>query len=206
MPLLPFLLQAAVISLTGVMSPGPVTAVAVGKGSESPHAGVLVALGHGIVEFPLIALVFWGFGRVVDAVYIKTAIALVGGLVLLWMGLDMLRSVKRPSVVTGRRDRFPLVAGVLLSAGNPYLLIWWLTAGAALISRSAEYGVWGVLALAITHWLCDVTWCYFLSALAFRGKQFFGNKFQETVFVVSGVFLVFFGGTYVVDAVKVFFV
>ncbi|MDY6966328.1 MAG: LysE family transporter [Halobacteriota archaeon] len=44
------------------MAPGPVTAVTIGEGSKSPHAGAFVAIGHGIVEFPLMIAIFYGFG------------------------------------------------------------------------------------------------------------------------------------------------
>jgi len=58
MALLNFLFTAVVISLSGVMAPGPITAVTIGKGSKSPYAGALIAIGHGIVEFPLMVAIF----------------------------------------------------------------------------------------------------------------------------------------------------
>ena len=66
MSLAAFLLETVLISLSGVMMPGPITAVSIGKGSESPHAGAKIAVGHGIVEFPLIAAFFFGLGRLLD--------------------------------------------------------------------------------------------------------------------------------------------
>jgi threonine/homoserine/homoserine lactone efflux protein len=197
MHLAAFLLEAASISLSGVLSPGPVTAVVVGKGSESPHVGVLVAVGHGIVEFPLIALVAWGIGYLFDLPVARTAIALVGGVLLLVMGVDMLRGIKSARVEDRRSERYPVLAGIVLSAGNPFFLIWWATVGAALVSRSLG----GVVALALTHWSCDLGWCYFLSVLSFKGGQFFGKRFQQVIYVVCGVFLLFFGGRYVIGAV-----
>jgi threonine/homoserine/homoserine lactone efflux protein len=199
-------LETVLISLSGVMSPGPVTAVTVGKGNESPHAGALVAIGHGIVEFPLIAAIFLGFGYLVDLPYVRTTIALIGGGLLLFMGIGMLRSIKRAHVQTERYDRFPMLAGVLLSVGNPFFLIWWVTVGAALIVRAVQFGLWGLGAFALSHWLCDFLWLYFLSALSFKGRRFLGKEFQEIVFAVCGVFLLFFGGKYVFDAVTVLFV
>ncbi len=41
-----FLVEAVLISLSGVMAPGPMTAVAVSKGSENPYAGAWMAAGH----------------------------------------------------------------------------------------------------------------------------------------------------------------
>jgi threonine/homoserine/homoserine lactone efflux protein len=204
--LLPFVLETVLISLSGVMSPGPVTAVTVGKGNESPHAGALVAIGHGMVEFPLIVAVFMGFGYLVDLFYVRTTIALLGGGLLLYMGIGMLRSIKGAHAQKERYDRFPMLAGVLLSVGNPFFLIWWVTVGAALIVRAVQYGPWGLGILALSHWLCDFLWLYFLSVLSFKGGRFLGKRFQEIVFAVCGVFLLFFGGKYVFDAVAVLFV
>ncbi len=190
------------ISVSGVMSPGPVTAVAVGRGSESPHAGALVALGHGVVEFPLIAAVAWGFGQLLQAAPAKLGIALVGGVVLVIMGIGMLRSQHGEQRQESAPHRFPLVAGILLSAGNPFFLIWWVTVGAALIGRSLEFGVWGVVALALAHWSIDLVWCYLLSALSYRGSRVFGRRVQQVISSLCGIFMLAFGGKYILDAVQ----
>ena len=202
MSLLAHLLEAVVISLSGVMAPGPITTVTVGKGSTSPHAGALVAIGHGIVEFPLMMLIFHGFGSVLNLPYVRAAIALVGGLFLVVMSLDMFRGVKRVDIGPDSNPHSPLVAGVLLTIANPYFLIWWATVGASLILRSAAFGVGAVLVFAICHWLCDFLWCYFLSALSFKGGRFFGRAFQKVVFAVCGVLLLFYGAGLVADALR----
>jgi len=201
MSLLAFLFEAVLISLSGVMAPGPVTTVTVGKGSESPHAGALVAVGHGIVEFPLMLAVFYGAGRLLGMPTVKAVIASAGGLFLLLMSVDMFRSLKRQDLDAGKSATSPVVAGIVLSAANPYFLVWWGTVGATLILRSIGFGLMGFLALAIVHWLCDFSWCYFLSALSYKGGEFFGQRFQKAVFLLCGVFLLFFGGKFLVDGV-----
>ncbi len=77
--------------------------------------------------------IFYGLGRWVQAPAVKALIALLGGMVLLWMSVDMLRSARRPVTIERRRSASPLAAGVLMSAANPYFLVWWATVGAALI-------------------------------------------------------------------------
>lgn len=196
-----FLLEAAFISLSGVMAPGPITTVTVGKGSTSPRAGALIAVGHGIVEFPLMIAVFYGVGRLFALPYVKVGIAVVGSAFLLMMGVGMLRSARQTTVVDGQETRSPLVAGILLTAGNPYFLIWWATVGATLIARSMAFGVLGFAIFAVVHWLCDLTWDSFLSVLSFKGGQFFGKSFQKVVFAVCGVALIFFSGKLAWDAV-----
>ncbi len=205
MPFLLFLSEAILISLSGVMAPGPITAVVVGKGSESPWAGALVAIGHGIVEFPLMVAVFFGVGSLVEAPHVRAGIGIIGGLFILWMGIGMLRSMRQEAIERRKDSRSPVVAGILFSIGNPYFLVWWVTVGAALILRSAEFGVLGFIAFAVGHWLCDLLWDWFLSVLSFKGGQFFGNRFQQVVFALSSVLLLFFGGRLVIDAVNELF-
>jgi threonine/homoserine/homoserine lactone efflux protein len=202
MPFLLFLSEVVLISLSGVMAPGPMTTVIVGKGNKSPHAGALIAVGHGIVEFPLMVAVYFGIGYMLNLPYVKTGIALVGGAFLLWMGIGMLRSVRQAAISEKDDARSPILAGILLSVGNPYFLIWWATVGVALVLRSVEFGLIGFLVLAVTHWLCDFVWAYFLSALSFKGGQFFGKRFQQVVFALCGVMLLYFSGKLMLDGIR----
>jgi threonine/homoserine/homoserine lactone efflux protein len=197
-----FLAEAVVISLSGVMAPGPVTATVVGKGSRSPGAGPLVAIGHGIVEIPLMVAIFFGVGRVFDIPYLQAAIAIVGGAFMVFMGIGMLRSAGQSAPDPAEHARSPVAAGILLSLGNPYFLVWWATVGAALIVRSFEFGLIGFVLLAAAHWLCDLVWSSFLSVLAFKGGQFFGRTFQRAIFAVCGVLLLVFSVRLVAGVVQ----
>jgi len=199
-----FLLQTVLISLSGVMAPGPITAITVGQGNKSPHAGALVAIGHGVVEFPLMIAMFYGLGPLMGLSYIKVALSCVGGLLLLIMGVGMLRNIKQAEVHPERHARPPVIAGILLSLGNPYFFIWWATVGAALISRAVDFGPPGFLAFAPLHWLCDFAWLYALSVLSFTGGKFFGKPFQKAVFGVCGAFLLFLGAKFFINGVTGF--
>lgn len=196
-----FLSEATLISLSGVLSPGPMTTLAVGKGNETPHAGAWLAVGHAIIEVPLMVAIFYGIGYVLNLPHVQAVIAFVGGAFLLFMGIGMLRSIRQG--VTGARQPggSPVMAGALLTLGNPYFLVWWATVGATLILRSGRFGLWGFGAFALLHSLCDFAWYYFLSALSFKGGQFFGKRFQRIIFLICGLLLLFFGGKLVVDAI-----
>ncbi|MGB2962433.1 MAG: LysE family transporter [Anaerolineales bacterium] len=197
-----FILEAVAVSLSGVLAPGPITSVSVGYGSENPRAGAWVAVGHGLVEFPVMAAVFLGVGAVMDLPWVRTAISLVGGAFLLYMGIDMLRNIRQEEIRGSVSARSPIAAGALLSIGNPYFLIWWATVGAGLILRSTEFGLLGVAAFAIGHWLCDLGWDSFLSTLSFRGGQFFGKRFQQVVFAITGAFLLFYSGKLLLEGIR----
>jgi len=200
-----FLLEAVLISLSGVIAPGPITAVTVSKGTKSPHAGAMIALGHGIVEIPLMILILYGFGDILKITYIKAIIGLLGGLFLMKMGLGLLKGIKQTKIDSSNDPRSPLMAGIILSLANPYFLIWWATIGSILIFRSITFGLLGFIIFMILHWFCDFFWCYFLSALSFKGGQFFGKRLQQVLFAICGVFLLFFSTKFIYDAAKTIF-
>lgn len=201
--LVTFLVSVVLLSLSGVLMPGPVTAVTVARGAETPHAGAWVAVGHAVIELPLMALIYFGAGMLFQLAPVKTGIGLVGGVLLLWMGAGMLRDFDRASVEEvggGGASRSPFFAGIFLSAGNPYFLVWWATVGAALVGQSLTFGALGFGLLVACHWLCDFIWLYFLSAVSFGGGRFFGRSLQQVLFIVCGVALLYFSGYFMTGA------
>src|SRR5512136_3320106 len=92
-----FLLMVAAVSLTGVMLPGPMTAATIAKGYSDKHAGAWIAAGHAVIEIPLIAVmsvIYFGSGRFVSSPQVETAIYLVGGLMLIYLGFRMFRATR----------------------------------------------------------------------------------------------------------------
>jgi threonine/homoserine/homoserine lactone efflux protein len=195
-----FLGEAVAISLSGVMAPGPMTAVTAGEGTRSPYAGVLIALGHGLIEVPLMLGILFGLGAVFEVPGVRIALGLAGSAFLLCMGIGMLRGLRTHSRGTRLSRRSPLVAGATLSAGNPYFLLWWATVGAALVSRSAVHGALGFTLFAVSHWLCDLLWCGLVAFISFRGRTLLGGRFGLAVALVCGLALIGFAGRFAYDA------
>ena len=200
-----FLLKAGIISLSGVMAPGPITAVTVSKGTEQPYAGAFIALGHGMVELVLVILILVGFGQFLEVYWVKMIIGVVGGLFLLKMGIGLLKSISKVKigVENSAFPYTPLRSGIVLSIANPYLLIWWATIGAMLIADASQFGVVGLMAFFLVHWGCDFCWDFFLSAITFKGGKFFGQRLQQILFAVCGLFLLFFSGKFIYDAINI---
>jgi len=68
--------QTVVISLSGVIAPGPLTTTALAAGTRSRHAGAHLALGHGVVELPLMLLILAGLGTLLKADGVKMVVGL----------------------------------------------------------------------------------------------------------------------------------
>ena len=195
---LPLLLASTIaISLTGVMMPGPVTAVTVTKGSQRKEAGALIALGHGLVELPLIALIYLGFDRFLTLAEVKISVGLAGGLLLLWMALQMFKI--RPLVFDEGKDMSHgcVIAGLATTAANPYFFVWWATVGAALLTSARAFGSTGVVALGATHWLCDLGWLLFVSWAVFKSRRLWTQRVHRVVFGVCAAILAGFGAWFI---------
>ncbi|NLX07537.1 MAG: LysE family transporter [Phycisphaerae bacterium] len=198
-----FLLQAAAVSLSGVLAPGPVTAATIAAGTRSRHAGILVALGHGVVEFPLMLLILLGVGAVFKHEGVKIAIGLVGGGFLIHLGIQMIRDLRKIGDASYQpAARGAVWTGILLSGGNPYFLLWWATVGLALATKASEFGVLAFALFALVHWLCDLVWLEVLSWTSFRGSKLFSGRVQRIVLILCAGTMLFFGGFFIHDAVS----
>ena len=196
-----FLIQTVIISMSGVLAPGPLTAVTIAQAKKSPYAGAVVAVGHGMIEFPLMIALYFGLGSLLEFPFVKQGIGLAGGTVLLFMGYGMARSASSKQNIETGTGGSALASGIVLSAGNPYFLVWWATVGAALLSQAADFGPAGLGIFMALHWLCDLAWLWILSALAHGGGNVFGDRFGKVVFAACGAALFIFGVKYIWGAV-----
>lgn len=195
------LLSTVAISLSGVMAPGPITAATLAAGARSRHAGAMVALGHALIEFPLIGLLVLGVGRLLESPAAKTGIGLAGGAMLTLMGVQLLRSLRNSKADAATSvQRHPLVIGVLLTAANPYFLVWWATVGLTLVVQAMQFGLLVLLLFAVVHWLCDLVWLEVLSLLGRQGAETFGQRAEKVVSAVCGLLLLGFGVKFLYDA------
>ena len=201
MSLLLFLAQVVVISLSGVMAPGPVTAAAIATGARSRHAGAFIAIGHGIIEFPLMILIMLGMDKILKSTSTQIVIGLAGGTFLLIMAIQMLRSLKVAENQKAKAAKSgPVVTGIILSAGNPYFLLWWATVGLTLATTATELGIWAFALFAVVHWLCDLVWLETLSWASFKGSVLLGPRGMRIVLLICAMALLVFGLFFVYNA------
>ena len=199
--MLPVLLSVVVISFSGVMMPGPMFAVALAKSYKSPLAGVQMALGHAVIEVPLILLIYFGFARFFQNSIVQFVLSVLGGGMILWLGISMFRA--RAEVVQGGKDLAynAFIAGILTTGLNPFFLLWWATIGSMLIMKLLGFGATGLIVLIVVHWLVDLFWLSFISVLVYRTHSLWGRKFQEGLFIACSLLLVGFGGWFLVSGI-----
>ena len=88
----------------------------------------------------------------------------------------------------------PLVAGILLSALNPFFIIWWLTIGLVLISESIEsFGLIGIVILFLFHIWMDYVWLFTIAAFSSKAKNYLSKRNFKIIIVGLSLILVYFG-------------
>ena len=77
-----------VVSLTGALSPGPLTTLAVREGVRRGFwAGPALAAGHGVIEGVLVIGLALGLNQLLDTDVVTATVALAGGAYLIYLGL-----------------------------------------------------------------------------------------------------------------------
>ena len=188
-----FLLSAAGISLTGVMLPGPLTAATIAKGYSDKNAGALIAAGHAVIEVPLIAVIYFGFGQFIASPQVEKGIYIVGGLMLLYLGFRMFRATGETPGEMGGLPASSLVTGIVITGANPAFYVWWATVGVALIAGAAKFGTTGIILFTLVHLPCDLAWSEFLSVGTFGSRRWWTQKVRRIGFGVCALILAGFG-------------
>jgi len=188
-----------VTSLSGALSPGPLSTLAVKEGvGRGTKAGLLLAVGHSGLELPVVVGLALGLGEFLTSEVVGTVLALLGGLVLLWFGWGAVVAARHLQASTasarGGEAQGLLAAGVLVSLSNPFWAAWWGTVGARLVADGLAMGAVGVATVYVAHIATDLGWLSFLAALAARGRQMLGGVFHRGLLAVSGLGLWALGG------------
>ncbi len=184
--------MVALISLSGVMAPGPLFAATISAGKDNPKAGIMISAGHAAVEIPLIAILFL-FGSFLGEPE-RRILAFSGGAVLLYFAYMELRSGMERRVF---RNFF---TGAVMSALNPYFLLWWATIGLSLATKAVDFGITGLLVFIVVHEACDFGWLGFVGYSSGKGAAIWGDRVVKTLKIASSGLLVLFGLYFMVSA------
>lgn len=205
MGLFTLLTTAFLVGLTGAMMPGPMLTITLDRTARYGWtAGPLVVLGHGILELILVVGLVFGLGSLLTAELFTSLIGTVGGAVLVWFGVDIVKSAGKVDIPGATRDpsranpetqRFsrvsPIFSGISTSISNPYWLLWWGTVGAGFVAMAMQtQGLAGLLVFFSGHITADLVW---FSAVAFaldRGGHLMPKKLFTNLLRVLGFFLV----------------
>ena len=195
-----FALTVLIISVSGVMSPGPLFTANIMHGlKEGTQSGLKIAAGHTVIELPLISLLAVGVISLETIPEFKTTIVLLGAIGLFGFAGLQIKNALTKKIQTGIQVKHgAFLTGVLFSALNPFFIIWWLTIGFKLISDSIEiWSYWGIGILFGVHIWMDFVWLGFVAFSASKAGNILSNQnYRILMITLSGV-LIYFGISFV---------
>lgn len=215
MNMLEFAGEVILVSLSGVLSPGPLFFANLIYGSkEGFRSGIKIAFGHTIVELPLIILLVIGMSQFPYSGFTNNGnlkiIGLSGGIAIVAFSILQIKDIIKGKDVTitlnsngekeiqkviyNNRNR-PVISGIIFSALNPFFLAWWLTVGLKLISDSvSSFGVLsGIVSLFSFHIWMDYAWLTLISCLIFKGISILKSKYYKMLLLTISTMFGFYG-------------
>jgi len=197
-----FAVLVIVISASGVMSPGPLFVATVSHGlREGTRAGFKMAIGHTIVELPLVILLGIGVFSFESFPEFRTIISIFGAITLFVFAAIQIRTIfVKKELVLSNPKQGPLITGIVLSALNPFFIIWWLAIGFKLISDAMlMWSFVGILIVFVFHIWMDFAWLGTVSFLASKSSKILSNKNYKILMMGLSLMLVYFGIMFLVD-------
>ena len=183
---------AWLIAFSGAATPGPLLALVIGQVlAQGFGAVLLILLGHALLEVLFIGGFALGLMRVLRRPRVRGALALVGGLALAWMGLDILLHAGEATLAANGSQAlaWPLLiaAGAGVSLSNPYFTGWWATVGTGQMAtfnlrRPADYAVFW-----LGHELGVIVWYVFVAALLALGRHLLSDPVYQGLLLACGV-------------------
>lgn len=196
-----FLASVLLISLSGVLMPGPLFAVTLKRAEKSKYAGVLIALGHGLIEFPLMFLIYYVLSMYEIPTVVQVAVGLVGGGMMVFMGIQTFRTrnKKEEAMLSPMRDT--IIAGAYTTAINAGFILWWLTIGTTLVLNARIFGFMGFAIFTGVHWFVDFSWYTVAAFAVFSTQRFWNNKVRSAITYFCIAVFVGFGLYFMLSAI-----
>jgi threonine/homoserine/homoserine lactone efflux protein len=215
MDLLGFGAQVVFTSASGVISPGPLFFANLVYGSKQGiYSGIKMAHGHTIVELPLIIILASGlitFSSITTTNLVSKLVSLSGGIAILVFSAFQIEALlkkekgEKKIYFKTHNKKDPLIIGSILSALNPFFILWWLTAGLKLISDSLElYGfAMGIVVVFSFHIWMDYGWLAVTAHLVSRGTLIFRSKYYPILLLALNAALIYYGIYFIVTGLIV---
>jgi threonine/homoserine/homoserine lactone efflux protein len=205
-----FIMTVVLVTASGALAPGPLFFGLLMQGSkEGAHAGFSCAIGHTIVEFPLVLALALGLLVAASQPMVKTGIGLMGGVGLIGFGiLQVYETLKaKQDGERNRATKLPansLMLGIALTGLNPYFILWWLTIGSVLVVQALAFAaIVGVLIMYLAHVWMDYAFLTGIAHLAKKGRNIIGSHYYRIVLVAFGLMLIGYGFEFLVGAVGI---
>jgi len=198
-----FAVTVIIISASGVMAPGPLFAANIAYGLQGGgKAGIKMAVGHTIVELPLVILLGIGVFSFEIFPEFRILISILGAITLFVFAGIQIKTTLQMKETTFNLKHNAVLTGIILSALNPFFIIWWLSVGFKLISDAML--IWafvGIIVVFLLHIWMDFVWLYSVACLAAKSSKILSNKNYKILMIGLSAMVIYFGISFITDVI-----
>jgi threonine/homoserine/homoserine lactone efflux protein len=206
-------LQIILVSASGVLTPGPLFFANLALSKYAGFwSGIKVAIGHTIIELPVIIL--YSLPLIVlnypSTIFnMVRAISIIGGVSLIVFGIyNVVRTISKNDNFTAAdkpsRIENPILVGILFTGVNPFFYLWWISVGIKLVSDSLQllgYPL-GIVFLFFVHIWMDYAWLGVSSYFASRGIRIIGSHYHKFIIILLTLPLFYYGINFILAGTR----
>jgi threonine/homoserine/homoserine lactone efflux protein len=187
-----YILSGMLLGLSAGFTPGPLLTLVISETLQhGTRAGVKVALAPIITDLPIIVLTVFILGQLAVFNTAMAGISFLGGLVVLFLGCQGLRT--RGLVVNPDPPRSAsLLKGVIVNLLSPYPYLFWLGVGAPIMLKGADQSLAAAAGFVTIFYVMLVGAKLVLALLVGRSRSFLTGRAYLLIMRSLGLLLVMF--------------
>jgi threonine/homoserine/homoserine lactone efflux protein len=179
------LIAGIAIGLSLAVPPGPMNALIAAESVKRSYLnGIKLGMGAMTADAIFLFITLIGVSVLFTGDLVKMIVSAAGGIILAYMAIGILKSFNKPLDESGKEVSKPYLTGLVVGISNPSQILWWITAGAALITNFNAEGIVGFF-IGIVIWVS-----LFSVTLHFAQKK--AEWLYPAITLISGIVLLFF--------------
>ncbi len=197
-----FLIIGTILGLSAGFAPGPLLTLVISETLQHDiKSGVKVALAPTLTDLPIIIVTLFILAKLSNFHNILGIISLVGGLVILFMGYE---SIRTKGVELNLKETKPksLTKGILVNALSPHPYLFWLTVGAPTVTKAMSQSIIAALAFICSFLALLVGSKIVLAILVGKSKSFLAGNVYIYIMRFLGLALCVFAFVLFHDGLK----
>jgi threonine/homoserine/homoserine lactone efflux protein len=201
MLIIEYILFGFVTGFISGISPGPLLALAVSETLKGNiKSGILVSLSPIFSDIPVLFLSLWILEKLENLQGILSFISVVGGIFLLYLGIENLKAKGR-KVKSEKAGKNPFLKALFINFLSPYTYLFWFFVGAPLVKKTDLLTGF----LFLFSYFLGIFSSMFMVVLFTEGlKTFLESRFYTLIIKFTGLVLIIFGLVLINNGIRIF--
>lgn len=163
--------------------------------------GILIALVPLITDLPIVLISIYLLKSIADTAYIFGPLSILGGLFLLYLGIQNLKFVPK-DVKTKNSYRSSIKYGVFTNFLSPHPYLFWITIGAPAFIKAGDSGTIHSYLFVLGFYVLLIGAKITVALISNSIKGFLSSKSYQTIMKLIGIVLIFYGILLIYDGLK----